>query len=321
MLLDVTFVLVGLTLLVVGADRFVIGASDFARRLGISPLIIGLTIVGIATSAPEALVGSVAAFNNKTSLAIGNAIGSNIANIGLVLGVTVLFRPLLIKSLTLQREYIFMMAAIGITALVFLNNDLSRMDGIFLVLSLIVLMWWIVRLAGKDPVTDPLAVEYAQEMEHPGGVGKSIFLFFFGLVLLLGGAELLVRGAVAIAQSFGVSDLIIGLTIVAIGTSLPELAASISSVLKNEADIAIGNIIGSNMFNMLMVLGIPAMIQPTRVGSDVLMRDFPIMLVLTVTMGWMVFINGKGEISRAEGGVLFSCFIGYQYLLFHTIAT
>jgi len=322
MLINSLFVLTGLILLVAGADRFVVGASSIARSLNISPLIIGLTVVGIATSVPELLVGTVAALDGKTTLAIGNAVGSNIANIGLVLGATALICPLVVLSPTLKREYLFMFAAIAVATLLLADGYLSRLDGIILLFCLVLSMWWIIRLARTSPKNDPIISEFEQELskESPYSVWKSSLLLILGLLLLLGGAELLVRGAVAIAQKFGVSDLVIGLTIVAIGTSLPELAASIMSVIKNEADIAVGNVIGSNMFNMLMVLGIPIMIHPTEVSSEVLTRDIPIMITLSLLMGWIVFIYGRGKFDRVEGGFLFSCFIAYQYWLFTTIS-
>ena len=215
-----------------------------------------------------------------------------------------------------------MCAAIGIATLLLLDNYLSRLDGVILLLSLVAAMWWIIQLAKTSSKSDPLAEEFKQELaqEQTSSIGKSSLLLVVGLVLLLGGAELLVRGAVAIAEEFGVSDLVIGLTIIAIGTSLPELAASITSVIKNEADIAIGNVIGSNLFNMLMVLGVPALIQPAEVSPDALLRDFPVMISLTLLMGWMIFIHGKGRFDRSEGGFLFFCFIGYQYWLFSTIS-
>lgn len=322
MLINCLFIIAGLTLLVGGADRFVVGAASIARSLDISPLIIGLTIVGVATSAPEVLVGSVAALDGKTSLAIGNAVGSNIANIGLVLGVTALVCPLLVKSPTLRREFLLMCSAIGFATLLLLDKYLSRLDGIILIFCLVAATWWIIHLARTSSKSDPLANEFEQELAHEPLVstGKSSLLLVIGLALLLGGAELLVRGAVATAEKFGVSDLVIGLTVVAIGTSLPELAASVMSVIKNEADIAIGNVIGSNLFNMLMVLGVPALIQPAEVSAEVLLRDFPVMILLTLLMGWMVFVHGRGKFNRSEGGFLFFCFIGYQYWLFTTIS-
>ena len=322
MLINFLLIVAGLALLVYGADRFVVGAANIARALGISPLVIGLTVVGVATSAPEVLVGAVAALDGKTSLAIGNAIGSNIANIGLVVGATALFFPLVAQSPTLRREFMIMSTAIVIGLVVLLDGYLGRVDGIILVGSLILALGWIVHLARSSAKTDPLALELTNEIEGeaPVSVHKSWALLFFGLLLLLGGAELLVRGAVAVAQAFGVSDLVIGLTIVAIGTSPPELAASIMSVLKNEADIAIGNVIGSNMFNMLMVLGVPAIIAPTTVSPEVLNRDFPVMILLTIFMAAMVFIFGKGKFDRKEGALLFCCFAGYQYWLFTAIS-
>ncbi len=313
-------VIVGLILLVFGADRFVLGAARSARNLGIPPLIIGMTIVGIATSAPELLVGSIAAWDGKTTIAIGNALGSNIANIGMVLGGTVLFCPLIVASKTLRREYLLMCVSVLIALVLVLDQNLSRADGLILILSLIGMIWWIVKLAKESPKTDPLAGEFEQELKSVKPVRSSLLLLFAGLVLLLGGAELLVHGAVIIAKSFGLSDLVLGLTVIAIGTSLPELAASIMSVIKNEADIAIGNIIGSNMFNMLMVLGIPVLINPSGFGEEVLLRDFPVMIFMTMLMGWMVFIHGRGKFDRIEGGVLLSSFIAYQFWLFHTVS-
>ena len=308
--------------MIAGADRFVIGAASIARALDISPMIIGLTIVGIATSVPEVLVGSVAALDGKTALAVGNAIGSNIANIGLVLGVTALACPLVVKSLTLRREFLTMCAAIGVALVLLFDGYLGRTDGAVLIICLLGAMCWIIHLAKISSKSDPLVGEFESELskEQSLSIGKSCIFLIIGLALLLGGAQLLVKGAVAIALEFGVSDLVIGLTIVAVGTSLPELAASITSVIKNEPDIAIGNIIGSNMFNMLMVLGVPALIQPAKVTEDVLVRDFPVMIILTLLMGLIVFMYGKGKFDRLEGGFLFLCFIAYQYWLFSTIS-
>jgi len=309
---DILFIIGGLALLVYGADRFVTGAASTAHRLGVPPFIIGLTIVGMATSAPEVLVGTVAALDGKTNIAIGNAIGSNIANIGLVLGATALLRPFVVTSPTLRREYLIMFAAILIALALLLDQELNRIDGMILLGSLFAILSWVVMMARHTPATDPLVNEFEQELPPVYSVGKSLLLMLVGLVLLLAGAELLVRGAVDIARFLGISDLVIGLSIIAVGTSLPELAASIASVIKNEADIAIGNVIGSNMFNMLMVLGVPVLIHPGLFDIEVLLRDFSIMLFLSLIMGWMVFIHGKGRFDRLEGGFLFFCFVGYQ---------
>ena len=270
----------------------------------------GLTIVGIATSMPEVLVERWRV-GRETRIAIGNALGSNIANVGLVLGATALFTPLLVQSQTLTREFILMCAAMLVALLVMLDLRLGRGDGMLLLGVLALMLFWIVRKAREDARSAPRN----EEMKQAPSLLKSGVLILVGLVILLLGAELLVRGAVYIAREIGVDDLVIGLTIVAVGTSLPELAASLMSVAKKEIDIAIGNIIGSNMFNMLMVLGIPCIIYPDTFGKEVLLRDFPIMAGLTLLMGWMVFYSSKNRFSRLEGIVLLLCFAGYQYWL------
>ena len=316
MLLEYLGILAGLVFLVFGADRFVIGAANIARGMGMPPLVIGLTIVSIATSAPEVLVGSVAAIDGKLEIAIGNAIGSNIANIGLVLGVSALILPVKIASKTLRQEYLLMSVAAVAAILLMLDYELSRMDSIILLAILAGFLCWIVRIAKHTPVSDPLTGEFELELAQIMPLKKSLLFFLMGLILLLGGAELLVRCCVAVAESFGISDLVIGLTIIAIGTSLPELAASIMSVLKKEADIAVGNVVGSNMFNMLAVIGVPVLIQPSTFGGEVLLRDFPVMIAMTLIMGWMVFIRKPGQFDRIEGAILLICFISYLYWLF-----
>lgn len=316
MLLAIAGLITGLVLLVYGADRFVIGAGSTARNLGVSPLIIGLTIVGFATSAPEILVGSVAAWQGRTEMAIGNAIGSNITNIALVLGATVAIMPVTVNSRALRREYYFMFSVIVLALLVLLDQYLSRLDAGLLLLTMVVITWLIIVVSRRSRQPDLLISEIQRALDTPLGAKQSAGLLALGIILLLGGAEVLVRSAVVIAKHFGLSDLVIGLTIIAVGTSLPELAASIMSVIKKEAELAIGNIIGSNMYNMLAVLGIPALIQPTAFEQVVLLRDYPVMLALTLLMGAMVFIFGAGRFTRLEGLFLLGCFGAYQYFIF-----
>jgi cation:H+ antiporter len=316
MLVSCILVLIGLALLVYGADMFVNGASSIARQLGMPPLIIGLTIVGFATSAPEIIVGSVSALQGKTAIAIGNALGSNIANIGLVLGISILLFPITIASNTIKREFGLMCIALILALLLMLDGHLNRIDATILLVALIGSIIWIVWLAKRTSANDPLINEFAQELSEADPTKTAVIKLLIGLVLLVAGAELLVRGAVFIAGYYGMSDLVIGLTIVAIGTSLPELAASIASIMKKEADIAIGNIIGSNMFNILAVLGIPTLINPDYFAGEVLTRDYPAMLGLTLLLGAMIFISSKGKLVRTEGAILLSCFMGYQYVLF-----
>tara|TARA_R110000782_G_scaffold43189_3_gene97595 strand:- start:104 stop:1075 length:972 start_codon:yes stop_codon:yes gene_type:complete len=316
MLVSCLLVLIGLVLLIYGADMFVNGASSIARQLGMPPLIIGLTIVGFATSAPEILVGSVSALQDKTAIAIGNALGSNITNIGLVLGVSILLLPITVVSRTIKREYGLMCVALVIALVLMLDGHLSRIDAIILLLSLIGSLGWIIWIAKKSANNDPLISEFEQELNNVDPTKIAVVKLLTGLIMLVAGADLLVRGAVFIAESYGVSDLVIGLTIVAIGTSLPELAASIASILKKEADIAIGNIIGSNMFNILAVLGIPALINPDYFASEVLSRDYPAMIGLSLLLGAMLFVSSKGKLVRTEGAMLLACFMAYQYVLF-----
>jgi cation:H+ antiporter len=315
MLLEYLGVLGGLILLIFGADRFVIGAANIARNMGVSPLIIGVSIVGIATSAPEILVSSAAAIDGKTEIAIGNAIGSNIANIGMVLGLTALLKPIMISSKTLRQEYLLMFLSAIIAFSVLFNLDLSRIDSLILITVLAFFIWWIIQMAKQSLYTDPIVGEFEQELAIVTSLPRSLTLTLIGLLLLLGGAELLINSSVAIANYFGLSDLVIGLTIIAIGTSLPELATCIMSVIKNEADIAVGNVLGSNMFNMLAVIGIPGLIQPTQYEEVVLYRDLPVMLGLTVLIGLMAFLQKRGRFARIEGIVLLLCFLSYQYWL------
>ncbi|MBL1142271.1 MAG: calcium/sodium antiporter [Proteobacteria bacterium] len=320
MLVSCLLVLFGFALLIYGADIFVEGAANIARQLGMPPLIIGLTIVGFATSAPEIIVGSISAWQGKTAIAIGNALGSNITNVGLVLGLSILVFPITIASKTIKKEYGIMCASLFIGLALMIDGHLSRMDGGILLVSLLVSVSWLVWIAKQSSASDPLVSEFIHEFSDeagkPDSLGKAIIKLLIGFALLLLGAEMLVRGAVFIAEYFGVPDLVIGLTIVAIGTSLPELAASIMSLKKNEADIAVGNVIGSNMFNMFAVLGIPALINPDYFARDVLNRDFPTMIALSLLLGVMIFASSKGKLTRPEGTVLLLCFISYQYVLF-----
>ncbi len=324
-LIDFTAILAGFALLIWSADLFVSGASATARNLGVSPLIIGLTIVGFGTSAPEILVATIAASGGNPGLAVGNAIGSNITNIALVLGATAVIIPLSVHSSILKREYpLLFVATLLAVMLMSMDNTLGRIDGVIMSLALLGLMTWIVQSALKqrrcDKASldaDPLSCEFDQEIPLDMPMRKAILLLIAGIILLLVSSKLLVWGAVNVATAFGVSDLIIGLTIVAIGTSLPELAASIASARKGEHDIALGNVIGSNMFNTLGVLGVAGLIQPAELASGVLSRDLPIMVVLTIMMFFMAFGRGKtGQITRFEGGILLTIFAAYEVILY-----
>ncbi len=306
----------GFILLVWSADRFVAGAASIARHLGVTPLVIGLTIVGFGTSAPEIVVSIIASLQDKPGLAIGNAIGSNITNLGLVLGVTALICPLTIRSETIRREYPILLAIMLGALLLLLDNHLGRLDGILLLSTLVLITVWLVFLSRHPSRTDPLIHEIEHEiptLPFKHALGWTAL----GLILLIASSRILVYGATEIALWLGISDLVIGLTVVAIGTSLPELAASVISALRKEPDIAIGNVIGSNMFNLLAVLGLPGLISPMMVDPAVLTRDYPFMIGMTLAFFAFTYgFSGTPRLNRPEGGLLLSGFIAYLVILY-----
>ena len=317
MTMPVIAVVLGLALLVWGAERFVLGASALARKFGVPPLLIGLTIVGIGTSAPEMFVSATAAWQGNPGVAIGNAIGSNIANVGLVIGVTALIVPVSVRSRTLKREFLLMFAVLLLAGALLLDERLDRTDGIVLVLGFVALLGVMCDIAVNGRRQDPLGVEFAQEIPDSLHTAFALTWVVVGLLILLLSSRIIVWGAIELAREFGVSDLVIGLTVVAVGTSLPELAASVMSVVKREPDIAIGNVIGSNMFNMLPVLALPALIAPGAIPAVALQRDYAVMLVLSVTLFFVAYgVRGPGRINRYEGGVLLLVFVSYQYWLY-----
>lgn len=319
MLLAATAIVIGLLILVWGADRFVLGAAALARSLGVPPLLIGLTVVGFGTSAPEILVATMAALEGSPGIAIGNALGSNIANIALILGVTALFSPLTVQSDMLRREYPILLAVSAGAFVLLADGHLGRVDGLALLAGLVLSMLLLVSIGLHRRDHDPLAEE--MEAEIPSGLTAlaASGWFLVGLVALIISSRLLVWGAIEVAVTLGISDLVIGLTIVAVGTSLPELAAAVMSAVKNEHDLAIGNVVGSNIWNLLAVLGIPGLLAPGVIPPEVVNRDMLVMLALTLAL----FVMGRsnhthGTINRLEGGLLLSCFIAYQgWIVWH----
>ena len=311
----------GLGILAWSADRFVIGASGLAQSFSLSPMVIGLTIVAFGTSAPEMLVSTMAAWQGNSGIAIGNAIGSNITNMSLVLGVAALILPLSVHSQTLNREFPLMFLVM-LVALAFLwDSVLSRLDGLLLLTGLIALIGWTIHLARNAPTDDPIGVDFTTEMPEKTSISNVSWLLLSGLMLLLISSKILVWGAVGIAETLGVSDLVIGLSIVAVGTSLPELAATVAAVRKGEHDMAVGGIVGSNLFNILAVLGIAGVVGPGGFDAVVLVRDFPVMISLTIALYLMAKgLNsaGTGTINRIAGGLLLIVFISYQlWILFN----
>lgn len=303
----------GLVLLVWGADRFVHGAAAGARTLGVPPLMIGLTVVAFATSAPEILVSFDAALRGSPGLAFGNAIGSNIVNIGLVLGCTAMLRPIQLRSATLRREMPALLAVSLLTVSLFLDTFLSRIDGFVMLTGLVIVMIWLARLGMRSAANDPLVGEYEAEIPQHVKMTTAVFWLLAGLATLLVGAHFLVNGSIEIARTLGVSEIVIGVTLVALGTSLPELAVSIVSVMKNEHGLAIGNIVGSNIFNLLAVIGIAAAIAPSPLAPSVLSLHMFVMVAFTLVLFAMTYdYDGKSELSRLEGFALLAAYIAYN---------
>ena len=310
MLIAIAAILIGLGLLIWSANRFVDGASSTAGHLGMSPMLIGLTIVAFGTSAPEMLVSTMAALDNAPGLAIGNAIGSNIANIALVLGATALVSPLPIRGNLVRVELpILTIATIG-AGIILLDYYLDIIDSVILLFGLVVCLYLFKRYQQEHPEDQ---VEPLANMSLKIG----IMWLVIGLIVLALGSRILVGGAIYIATNLGVSEMIIGLTIIAIGTSLPELAASVMSARKGQHGIALGNIIGSNIFNLLGVMAIPALISPVVIEADSLWRDYGLMLALTLFVFAIGFkARDGGTISRFAGSLLLLVYVMYMLLLY-----
>jgi cation:H+ antiporter len=318
MWLEILALVGGAGALTLSADRFVIGAAAVAYNLRVPPLIIGLTIVGIGTSAPEILVSAIAAWQGNGGIAIGNAIGSNIINIALVLGVTALITPLDVHSSIPRRELPVLIAIMLIAWLLISDGTLGRFDGLLLVAGVVPMLIWMTRIGIKSRDSrDALDEEFREEIRTAMGMPLAVFWLTFGLIALLVSSRVLIWGAVSIALQLGVSELVIGIAVVALGTSLPELAASIASAVKKEHDIAIGNVIGSNIFNLLVVLGLPGVINPGAIDPAVRYRDFPVMFVITLALFAMTYGRRRpGRITRTGGTLLLAAYIGYQTLLY-----
>ena len=305
-------ILVGLVLLVWSADKFVEGAAATAKHMGMPSLLIGIVIIGFGTSAPEMVVSALAASDGNPGLALGNAYGSNITNIALILGVTALIAPIAVQSQIIRKELPILLAVTLLAGWLIHDGHLGGVDAAILLVVLLGLMGWSIK-EGLSQRQDILASEVDDELDsHPMSLKLAVIWLVIGLLFLVLSSRMLVWGAVTVAQSLGVSDLIIGLTIVAIGTSLPELASSIMAAKKGEHDLAIGNVIGSNLFNTLAVVGIAAGINPLTVESEVLTRDWALMLALTIGLLVMAIgIKGPGRITRLEGAVLLGIYFSY----------
>ena len=324
MLIQILILLLSLIILVWSADKFVFGASALARNLGISPMIIGLTIVAMGSSAPEMMIAATASLQGNPDTAIGNAIGSNITNIALVLGLTALFNPLTVSSSTIKREIPLILVITAIATYMLANSNFSFNEGLILIIGFVLyiatLLFVTLKRAKQNPIDDKMVLEAEQEVPDGVSTKSSVIWLVVGIILLPLSASYLVDSSVFIAKAFGISDLVIGLTVIAIGTSLPELAASIMSIIKKEDDLALGNIIGSNIFNILAVLSLAGLISPGDIDNAAAVRDAPFMLATTFLLFLLCFSRGgKFRITRAKGLLLLLVFFGYQVLLFSQI--
>jgi cation:H+ antiporter len=317
LLLPIFAIIVSLALLAFSADKFVEGASAIAYQFGLSPLLIGLTIVSFGTSAPEILIGVMSALSDNSALAIGNAIGSNIANIALILGFSSLLIPLPVSSTVLRREIPLLLCVVLFSTALLLDLKLTRGDGLAYIGVLMLCLGWLIWQGKKEP-NDMLANEFSEQMSAPEPMWKLAAITITALVVLLVSSRTLVWGAIEIARAANVSELMIGLSIVAVGTSLPELAATIASIIRREFGMAIGGVVGSNLFNALAVIGVVALIGPGDIDAMVRNRDALVHIGLTICL--LVFCvawkGHGGRINRLEGLALLVVFVSYQWLLF-----
>ncbi|MCH9745959.1 MAG: calcium/sodium antiporter [Proteobacteria bacterium] len=313
-LLPIIALLAGFALLIWSADEFTENGAKIANIFKVSPLIIGLLIFGFGTSAPEMLVSGLAAIDGNTGLSIGNAVGSNIFNIALVLGVSAIISPIEVRGDILKKEWVFLMIATLIAGLLLWDLRLDAIDGLVLITLLVLFLTYTFKMSKNNQNHE--FDEFEQTIDK-SQTTKTWAMLLIGLIVLISSAKLVVWGGVEVAQAFGVSDLIIGLTVVALGTSLPELAVSIASVLKKQFEMVVGNVIGSNLFNTIAVLAIPGLIHPSDVALEVIERDYPIMLLLTVLLFIVSYkFSKKHIINRFEGFALVSVFSFYMWQLF-----
>lgn len=312
--LALTYLLVGFVLLIWSADRLVAGASALAHNLGVSTLVVGVTIVGFGTSAPEMLVSALASLEGNPSLAVGNALGSNIANIGLILGLTGLVYPMSIERSACFREMPLLALVTVLVALLMLDAELARADGIVLAGGLVLFVGLMVWRGKRSMALDSATEALMGEITHGMSTANAVAWTLVGLVVLPISADILVDGAIGLADLMGVSEAVIGLTVVALGTSLPELAAAIASAVRNEDDLCIGNILGSNLFNLLGVLGIAALIHPMTIETLLITRDLPVMALTFVMLAAMALLAGR--IGRAGATLLLATYLVYQVAVF-----
>ena len=312
---DIFYIAIGLGLLAWSADKLVEYAVSLAKHLNVSAFLIGIVIIGFGTSAPEMLVSALAALDNVGGIAIGNALGSNIANIGLVLGFAALFSPIAITKKVLKSDITILFLITALAIILLLDKQLDTFDGIILAISLIAYLAW---SALSDKNSNEQNDEFDPDARPESSLRKSAIWTVISLVVLLGSSKILLVGAIGISKALGISDLMIGLTVVAIGTSMPELAASVAAAKQKQTGLIIGNILGSNAFNTLGVLGIVGLLSNTSVGTEVLQRDFIVLIVLMLVLTAVAFLRGK--LSRPSGFILLLGYFSYlSFLIYNAL--
>jgi cation:H+ antiporter len=314
--LNVLFLVAGVALLTAGGEALIRGALSAARRMGISPLLSGLLIVGFGTSMPEMTVSVLAALDDRPDIAVGNVVGSNIGNLLLILGTCAVITPIAVHFMVLRRDAVAVIGASVLCIVLALDGVLSRVDALILLLMLTAFLVWAYRgeRTGEAPSAELREAESETLAAVPPSAGLAAASVAAGLVLLIAGSQVLLKGAVGIAQSLGVSEVVIGLTLVAVGTSLPELSVSVIAAVRRQADVAVGNVLGSNLFNLLGILGVSAMLQPLEVNARVLQVDGWVMLATAVAL--FAFLYTGSRLSRTEGGVLLASYVVYLALTF-----
>lgn len=319
MLIPALGLAIGMGFLLFSADRFVLGAASTAKHLGLPALLVGMLVIGFGTSAPEATVSAIAALQDNSALALGNAYGSNIANIGLILGLSALVSPIAVSSTVLRKELPLLLAATLLAVIQLQNKSLTRLEAWTLLLLFFLLIVWML-YQGLRKKHDTLAGDINQELAaRQMPLARSVFWLILGLFLLVTSSRLLVWSAVQIAQGLGASDLLIGLSILALGTSLPELASSLLAIKRKEPDLALGNVLGSNLFNTLLVVGLSGAIQPVDSVTELFYRDIPVMVLFTGSLFFLGYgFRSAGRINRLEGALLLSCYLGYILFLYIT---
>ncbi|HKL15866.1 MAG TPA: calcium/sodium antiporter [Balneolaceae bacterium] len=315
--MNIIYLVSGILLLTVGGEILIRGALSASNRMGISPLLIGLVVVGFGTSSPELAVSVEAALSSSPDISVGNVVGSNIGNVLLILGICAIISPIAVKPSALTRDGAVVVGSTLVFMIMIAGGVLGRAEAVILIILLAVYLYWAYR-SEKNAPDSPAAEVHTAEAEEiekkPAGITGIVISLVGGLILLIGGSNILLKGAIGIAETFNISEAVIGLTLVAVGTSLPELSISVLAAIRKHNDVAIGNILGSNIFNVLGILGVSAMIQPLTVNPRILLFDQWVLIGLSILI--LLFLYTGRKLTRTEGGILLMGYIAYVILSF-----